>query len=363
MGLKLTTQEFIDKAREVHGEIYDYSKSIYLHSGKKIIIICKIHGEFLQTPNAHLQGRGCRQCGLINMSNRSRSTLNIFISRSSKIHNNKYDYSKSIYSNNQTKLVIICKEHGEFEQSPNSHLSGRGCAECSSCLIKTTERFIEEANNIHNNKYNYSKAIYINIKTKLIVICVIHGEFEQRPDQHLEGSGCFKCYGNALKTNDNFIKEAAALHNNKYDYSKSNYINNSTKLIIICPNHGEFDQTPNAHLLGKGCPNCYSNISKLEILWLDDLKIPKEYRQKIIYINNKIYKVDAYDPNINTIYEFNGDYWHGNPKFYDKDKIHPVSKKTYGELHSATIKKELELMGAGYNVISIWESDFKKGNK
>jgi hypothetical protein len=125
---------------------------------------------------------------------------------------------------------------------------------------KTTKQFVEEAKKIHGNKYDYSKVEYINKRTKVCIICPIHGEFWQRPNDHLKGCGCYECgrkncTGKKVDTNS-FINEAKKIHGNKYDYSKTKYINSKTKVCIICPEHGEFWQIPSAHTSGQGCPKC-----------------------------------------------------------------------------------------------------------
>ena len=125
----------------------------------------------------------------------------------------------------------------------------------------TTEEFIKKANEIHNNKYDYSKVEYVNNYTKVCVICPEHGEFWQKPNHHLQGRGCPKCSHQSFKYSlDEWINKANEVHSNKYDYSKVEYINNHTKICIVCPEHGEFWQDPAAHLCGQGCPKC-ANIS------------------------------------------------------------------------------------------------------
>lgn len=132
----------------------------------------------------------------------------------------------------------------------------------------TTQDFISRANKVHNFKYNYNKVNYINMNTKVCIICDKHGEFLQTPHNHLNEQGCPRCkYENQsknphhpTKTIDEFITSAQKIHNNKYDYSKFNYINSKTKGIIICPYHGEFMQDPHTHLKGSGCPECGKKI-------------------------------------------------------------------------------------------------------
>lgn len=130
MGKKLTKEQFIVKAKAVHGDKYDYSLAIILGNKEKATIICPIHGAFLQTPNSHLMGRGCPKCGI--ESNRKRFSMGkeVFIDRAKQVHGNKYDYSNVDYVNNRTKVCIICPIHGEFWQAPDDHLGSKGCRKC-----------------------------------------------------------------------------------------------------------------------------------------------------------------------------------------------------------------------------------------
>ena len=185
-----------------------------------------------------------------------------FILKSRIIHGYKYDYSKVEYVNAFKKICIICPIHGEFWQTPNNHLRGHGCPVCSGNIKYTNDSFITKANEVHNNKYDYSKINYTGNHNKVCIICPEHGEFYQEAKRHLEGCGCPKCYGNVRLTLDEFINKSKEIHGNKYDYSKVDYINNSTKVCIICPEHGEFWQRPSQHLRGDGCPYCCQ--SKLE---------------------------------------------------------------------------------------------------
>ena len=117
---RLTTEEFIEKAKKVHGDRYNYSKVEYKNNCIKVIIVCKIHDGFKQKPNGHLNGKGCPKCVGQN------KTTKELIKQFNKIHRNKYDYSKVEYINSRTKVIIICKKHGEFSQTPNNHLRKRG---------------------------------------------------------------------------------------------------------------------------------------------------------------------------------------------------------------------------------------------
>ena len=168
-----------------------------------------------------------------------RKTTEQFIEEAKQIHDDKYDYSKVKYINNRTKITIICSIHREFEQNPGKHLSGQGCAKCGGTVKKTTGQFIEEAKKIHRNKYNYSRVEYIDNRTKIIIICFVHGEFEQVPKSHLKGSGCSTCgiIERSKKRSSNseqFIKKAKQIHGDRYDYGKVEYKNSKSKFCIIC---------------------------------------------------------------------------------------------------------------------------------
>jgi len=291
-------------------------------------------------------------------------TLQEFIEKSQKVHGTKYDYSKVYYQNGTTKVKIICHRHGAFYQQPYKHLEGRGCPLCSHNNIEeNSQLFISKSKNDHGDRYDYSMVKYKNARTKVRIICLEHGSFEQTPDNHLRGHGCPKCMAQTISsvqksTTEIFIKQAGEIHNNYYDYSLTDYDNAKTKVKIVCPKHGQFEQSPDTHLNGSGCPKCSNMISRKEILWLDSLSIPLEQRQVKLYIDGKLFKLDGFDPQTNTIYEFYGDYWHGNPNKYDSHEINLAVKKTFGELYARTIQREKILKDAGYIIVHIWEKDF-----
>ena len=260
----MKTKIFIEKAKQVHGDKYDYSKVEYINCSTKVCIICPIHGEFWQEPSSHLRGCSCRRCSLEQKSNKQRLTIEQFIERSNKLYNNKYDYSKVEYIDYTTKVCIICPIHGEFWQTPASHLKG-GCSQCSfeqmgKNKTLSTELFIKKSNKIHNNKYDYTKTIYKGNRYSVIVTCPTHGDFSINSANHLQGRGCKLCAFEKIskdrtKTLDEFIAQAKLVHGDKYDYSKVEYVDSYSKVCIICPIHGEFWQTPASHLKG-GCKEC-----------------------------------------------------------------------------------------------------------
>lgn len=246
-----------------------------------------------------------------------KKTTEQFIKEAQNIHNNKYTYEKTVYTGAFNKVIITCPKHGDFLQTPHDHLQGKGCSKCKSEKIgnitkSSTEEFIKKAYVIHGDKYDYSNVNYINSKTKVCIICPEHGEFWQTPSHHLSGEGCRKCTNvKKHKTTEDWINQAKLIHNNRYNYSKSNYINSSTKITIICPIHGEFKQLPFNHLQGHGCPKCSRSHGEIKIEnWLinNKIKFNSFYRISIDKnINPKGYaEIDFYIPSMNLFIEYNG---------------------------------------------------------
>jgi hypothetical protein len=359
MSKRKTQEKFISELVLIHLNEYDYSKVIYKSGKLKIIIICRKHGEFLQLAGNHLRGSRCPDC-----SNESQTdTTEEWVKEASKVHLYKYDYSKVNYVNNNTEVIINCPNHGDFLQKPAAHKSAKkGCSECAiEAKRYSNEEWIYKCSIVHNNKYDYTITEYTGNKNKVKIICNEHGVFEQKAMIHIAGHDCKKCTHNNPKSNtEEFIKQAIKVHCDTFSYSKVDYTHSKSKVIITCDKHGDFLQEANSHLNGAGCKKCRGSISKEERGWLDQLNIPEKYRQHPFLIKNKKYIVDAFDPTTNTIYEYNGDYWHGNPKFFDKNDFNTKACKTFGQLYKRTKKKERMFKKLGYNIISIWGSDFNK---
>ncbi len=232
----------------------------------------------------------------------------------------------------------------------------------------TKEDFIKKSNLIHKSKYDYSLVDYINERIKVVIICNLHGIFSQNPYMHSHGQGCSKCaIERRIKlqtmTTSAFIKKAKSIHGEKYDYSNVNYIDGRDKVKIICKTHGEFLQKPTTHLNGKGCgsgcPKCLGIISKCEIEFLNYFNIPNTEEHRQICLLRK--RVDGLKNN--TIYEFLGDYWHGNPVRHNPTEINKRCHKTFGELYENTFNKFKQFKELGYNINYIWETDWKLWKK
>jgi len=247
-------------------------------------------------------------------------SLKEFIQKAKQIHGNKYDYSLVDYKNNKTKIKIICPEHGIFEQTPNNHISKK--YKCPKCKTLSTKEFINRAKQVHNNKYDYSLTDYKNKRTKVKIICPEHGIFEQLAEYHLSGSGCKKCSYIFGYTTKKFIDKAEQIHNNKYDYSLTNYINSRMKIKIICPKHGIFEQVAKDHLSGNGCPICNeSKGEKAVAKYLDENNIQYIKQKRFNDCKNvKPLPFDFYIPKHNILIEYNGIQHYEAIEFFDDVK-------------------------------------------
>ena len=375
------TDQFIQKAKLIHGDKYDYSEAKYINSNTKVKIYCKTHNlYFLMIINNHLHGQKCKICSMENRIKLRNYGNEKFITKAQEIHNDKYNYSKINYIDSKTNVIIICNIHGEFEQSPVKHLQGHNCILCSNISraknkTDNKESFIKKAQKIHGNKYDYSKINYIDSLTNIIIVCNEHGEFEQRPANHLQDNNCPKCSNilrsvNQRLTKDKFIERAKNIYGNIYDYSKVNYTNMDTKCIFKCINHNfEFEQTPYNHLNYIGCNKCSNHsYSKKAINWLNfiskfnNLNIQHAENIGEYTILNTRYKADGYCQETNTIYEFHGTIYHGDPRFCKSDEFNYLGKN-YGDLYKKTLEREQQIKDLGYNLVVMWEYDWNKINK
>jgi len=314
-----TLEDFIQKAMEVHGDKYDYSKVEYISYHKKVCIICPEHGEFFKTPAKHISAKqGCPVCTKIkqckSFEEKSSDTCS-FIKRAGEVHGDKYDYSNVHYVNNTTPVKLVCPEHGTFLQRPGDHLSGCGCRKCADEKFKTSQAdFIALCEKTWGTKYRYDKVIYKGSNKKITITCPIHGDFEVIASSFVgngHNRGCRYCAieEHRLTTNE-FIQKAKEIHGEKYDYSKVNYINSDTKVEIICPKHGSFWQFPTNHLKGTNCPQCAAEINIFETRLYDELatKFPQadfihSYKNKELL--GKL-ELDIFSPTYKIAVEYQG---------------------------------------------------------
>ena len=264
---KLTIAEFIVKSIAKHGDKYDYSSAIYINNTQYLKIICPEHGMFEQTPKQHLRGLGCTKCAIASRVNKRRKNRDQVILDFKKVHGEKYLYHKVEYISAMQKVCIVCPDHSEFWQTPADHQAGHGCPKCKSNITskifrKGKAHFLKKFKEAHGDKYNYS-LVDGNLTSKDIIkiLCKKHGVFEQMVMSHALGYGCKKCGGVHRHDTKSFVEISNKVHKGRYNYSKTVYVNNRTKVHIGCPVHGIFKQTPHSHLKGSGCQLCALGLS------------------------------------------------------------------------------------------------------
>ena len=264
---KSTTDNFIKKAKSIHGDKFDYTKSVYKGNRSPIIVTCPIHGDFETTPHGHYYSKvgACPECAKANSTGpshkyRPKMTTELFIEEARKVHGDKYSYGESDFVNYKTPVKIYCPDHGYFNQTPNSHLSGCGCPECAkirtiNALTSTTEDFLVKAREVHGDKYIYDKVEYERNNKPVEIICREHGSFFQTPEHHLRGNGCPTCGNNQLKSLEEFIREAELVHGpGTYVYDSVEYKGSEVPIKVYDPLFGDYFWTK-PHLFLKGFGN------------------------------------------------------------------------------------------------------------
>lgn len=369
MRERLTLDGFIAQSISVHKNKYDYSKTTIGTWKTKVCIICPEHGKFWKSPNNHIrQKQGCPICSNIMRTKNQTMTQDEFLKRAKTVHPN-YLYEKAIYIKSYEKVCVTCPIHGDFWQEANSHLMGSGCPKCyleksSKEKLTSQDVFIKRAKSIYGNRFVYDKTKYIGIHEKICVTCRQHGDFYVRANDFLNDVNCkecskIKCSRQRRKKKDTFIVESLNKHGNLYDYSKVKYINQNTKVEIICPTHGSFFQKPKEHLNGCGCPMCKRSLGETKVsIFLDKYKIKyiKQYSitNESLFCSNKNIVVDFYVIQYNLFIEYNGEQHYkpinafgGEESFY-KQQERDMALRQYCKEHNINL---LEISYKEYNNI------------
>ena len=342
-----TFEDFIKRAREIHGDKYIYDEDSYSKNTSPVKIFCKIHNFwFEQLPCNHFKGCGCPKCG----GNYRISSEEYVESLKKKYPLSNISFEKVKYVNNHKPINLVCPVHGDFEITPITIEKNLECPECQKIRLhdkyaKTTEEFINQAKKIHGDKFIYSKTVYKTCKDKLTITCPSHGDFETLPITHLKGHGCPFCANEHLWDNrerldtETYIKKAIEKHNGKYIYLKTNYTTAHNKVIITCPIHGDFEQDAYAHLNGQGCPICNRELTES----IGEKQVRDFIRgicSSKVYSNSRklLYplELDVYIPSIKTAFEFDGLYWHSDAKIdsnYHLNKTNDCIKKGFNLYH------------------------------
>lgn len=365
MTAPIAAEEFIRRCVEKHGSNYDYSNTVYLSGKKKVTIKhVKCGTESQVLADNHRRGAGCPVCyGTPNKGTKH------FIVQAKKIHGSSYDYSETVYVNCWTKVKVKCNSCNEFINiSPLTHIrSQTGCKKCWYKSIKyTLNEIIVKFTNRHGTRYSYEKFQYVDFSIKSTIRCNnCSGEFTQTAHAHLSPrennhGGCpNECYSNKRVTQEEFVQRSIDSHGNgKYSYHETVYTHSLEPVKIWCNTCNMFfEQQAYAHMTGSNCRRCIiaNTKSNSELAWLDGLGISN--RQ--VHIPGTKFHADGLEDN--TIYEFYGDYWHGNPRIYSFDYYNHRSKDTMGNLYTRTVSRHNKLLSLGYTIKFVWESDYDKG--
>lgn len=290
------TSSFIEKARKVHGDCYDYSCSNYINANTKIEIICEKHGKFSQLPRKHLSGQRCPECAKSVLNEDRKLSQSEYIKRAKEKHGDKYDYSKCNYINSLTKVAIICKEHGLFWQAPHAHTRGSGCPKCSSTSsihknVTNNEEFNKVAKEINGGKYSYIDD-FEGLSELVSVICPVHGPFKIKAYKHLKGHGCMKCNYDNNRTrvkNPSIFREKAEKHYKDLDFSSTDFTKRT--IIVHCTKHGKLIKNRDSFLAGgDGCKECaYEQMAS------QNRRPPEAFVELAKKLHNGFYNYDLKD--------------------------------------------------------------------
>ena len=365
---RATTNEFVVRAKEIHGDLYDYHATRYTGSADPITAICAKHGEFTQSASEHLRGRGCQKCGNARTAAANTKSLVSVLETFKQVHGDLYNYDQvQQYTGIQNKITILCRQHGPFKQTPHSHLKGHGCPRCgteraAATHRSNTEEFIEKAQKVHKDVYLYDRVDYRHCQKPIELICKQHGVFEQTPTAHLEGQGCPRCgverRVDVLRSNtEEFIEKAQKVHKDVYLYDRVDYRHCQKPIELICKQHGVFEQTPAHHLVGKGCPYCrISRGERAVASWLDahNVAYATEWTDHNCIAIRAVARFDFYLPKHNTIIEYDGEQhfkpltsWFGNKQ----TKREAAAKLR--EVQQVDAKKTTWAVDNGYTMIRI----------
>lgn len=267
---KLTQAEFLEKVAERLRGPLNLSRFEYSGSAGKGVAICPVHGEFLISANALMNGIGCKPCSRAESGRKRAMTQEGFILRATEVHGGKYDYSKVAYVNSQKPVIIVCPSHGEFFQSANAHLRGQGCRRCSAesigdrCRL-TQEEFVSRLEAL-NTGYGLNLVRYGGMDKPVTLVCKDHGPFSATAGNVLyRKSGCPRCANEltglrSRKPLDYYVEKSRAVHGDRFEYLEIEYQGAAAYLRVLCRDHGEFLQLAQDHIKGVGCSKCAVEI-------------------------------------------------------------------------------------------------------
>jgi len=296
---KLTLDAVVNRMRQTHSTIFDYTAFEYVEMKTPGKILCPTHGSFWMSPNDHVRSKtGCPECSIERVRATNTPSLDEVVARARQVHGDTYEYPSQVYVNSSTPFTIICH---------------------------------------------------------------VHGAFQQRYDTHIhQMSGCPKCYGSFKRTFDEFVIDAKNVHGERYDYSEVTYVNNSTPVKIMCFSHGSFWQRPFKHInVGQGCMRCADNVSKVERKWLNAIGIPDDSEHRQVRIVGSQMRADGMVERV--VYEFFGTYWHGDPRKHAPDTLNTKNGHRMGSLYLEALEQQRRILELGYELKFVWELDYRAG--
>ncbi len=352
---KMTTEKWITKAKKVHGDRYGYEKVVYTSHKARVVITCHAHGDFTQVAKNHIDGYGCTTCGYAKLRESNRAEADSWTRKANELHHGKYGYANVVYINSKTKVDIMCPLHGVFSQIPYEHGNGGGCAQCAGNAQPSTVQWVAQATVVHGNKYDYSNVVYRGNKKKVSINCPTHGQFSQTPNSHTQGAGCPGCSGVAVPTTAQWVDRARSVHGDRYVYDNTVYTNDRSEVIIMCPKHGEFQQIANSHVSGKACRKCSNaGTSKPEQEMAAFIA-----SHVVVQPNSKFTwgRPDVYTPSLKIAFEMNGEYWHSDVQIMQR----PSYTKKMAQMHHATRYQRAK--EDGIRLIQIWGTEWEHKRK
>lgn len=339
MRPRRTKDDFVKLAIAATNGRYDYSKTVYVNARTPVVVTCPAHGDFTVTPYHHTNGALCKLCAMEELSRRFTSSTEEFVRKAIALHGDKYLYGNVAYTSSSSKVNITCRKHGDFPQTPNSHLNGSGCPKCkneklSALKIKSNSDFIAEAKIAHGDRYGYEKTLYTGDQKPVVITCKVHGDFEQDPRSHALGFGCSKCGHliTAEKTKcgtEEFVRLAVETHGDTYDYTDTVCNGIMQPLSISCRTHGPYRQLAKLHITGSGCPKCaaarQSSAGEKELAeYIRELGFTAEGNVRGLLADQRK-EIDILVTAKGLAIEFNGNYYHseagGKGRSYHKDKL------------------------------------------
>ncbi|WP_343654368.1 hypothetical protein [Paraburkholderia caribensis] len=378
---RLNQDEFELRARAAHGERYDLSSAAYKTQYDHVVVGCAEHGKFKILPYNVWNGGGCPACALRENGLAHRVTAAAYMKRIVEVHGKKYDHSLVHYERMHDPITVICRRHGPFNPTAVNYLAGRGCPKCggeSAATVRTpklvlpVDEVVSRFQETHGDRYDYSTMVYEHSDRHVRIVCKVHGAFLQAPRNHWLGKGCPDCGREVMRalaaqrvlTTTEIVRRFRTLHGDLYDYSQSEYHRFNKPVEIRCRKHGVFRQTPQAHLEGKGCPQCSQSSGEARAAaWFRSNKIDFEVEFPVRIPNSRGQtrwgRFDFFLPDMGLFVEIDG------PHHFAPVRYAGMSAEAAQRSHEATLRRDEIKDGwassCGFAVIRVrWDSDIEE---